>query len=71
MSEEHLTTREVAKEFKTNESTLRSWRRLRLTDKRYPRYHKLFTGKVYYVRAEIEADMKNMEVPADKMEMKL
>jgi len=66
---ERLTSLQVAEEFNINNSTLRSWRRMRGYDKRYPRFHKLFTGKVFYVRSEIEEDLVNMEVEAGKLEM--
>ena len=57
--EERLTTDEVAKLFKLSSSTLRVWRTKRRYDKRYPRYHKLH-GKVYYVRNEVEEDLKGV-----------
>jgi len=69
IDEKRLTSKEVAQMFKINGSTLRSWRRYRRFDKRYPRFHKLFTGKVYYLEAEILEDMKIMEVEAGVMEM--
>jgi len=69
--DERLTSLQVAKEFNVNNSTLRSWRRYRTFDKRYPRFHKLFTGKVFYVRSEIEADLLWMEVETGRMEMVL
>lgn len=59
---ERLTTKQVAAEFNIKEGTLRGWRWLRLTNKRYPRYHKLFTGKIHYIREEFEADLAAMEV---------
>ncbi|MBN2512540.1 MAG: hypothetical protein JXB18_06340 [Sedimentisphaerales bacterium] len=62
MSEERLTTRQVSIMFNIKESTLRAWRRCRGYDTRYPRFHKLFTGKVYYVKTEIIEDMRGMEV---------
>lgn len=63
VNEERLTTKQVSAMFNINEATLRGWRRCRGYDKRYPRFHKLFTGKVYYIKAEIVEDMKGMEVP--------
>ena len=35
---------------------------LRAHNKRYPRYHKYMTGKVFYVEAEFAEDIKGMEV---------
>lgn len=58
---ERLSTEEVAKEFKIKATTLRSWRRYRRYDKRYPRYHKLFR-MVYYIRSEIEEDLKGIVI---------
>jgi transposase-like protein len=66
---ERLSSKQVAEEHNINHSTLRGWRRMRTFDKRYPRYHKLFTGKIFYVRREIEEDLARMEVEAGKMEM--
>lgn len=60
-----LSSKQVAKLYGINESTLRSWRYRRAYDKRYPRYHKLFTGSVFYLRSEVETDLANMEVDAD------
>lgn len=64
---EKLTTNQVAEEFKMSSSTLRSWRQCRGYDKRYPRFHKLFTGKVFYIRGEFVEDLKRMEVEEDSM----
>ena len=64
---EQLSSKQTAKEYSVNESTLRSWRYRRVYDKRYPRYHKLFTGKVYYLRDELEEDLASMEVDIDAM----
>jgi len=64
-----LTSKQIATEFNINESTLRGWRRCYTFDKRYPRYHKLFTGKIFYIRAEFEEDIHKMEIEAGKMEM--
>lgn len=61
---ERLTTRQAAEEFGVPASTLWTWRGLRDRDARYPRFHKLFTGKVYYVRGELAADLAGMEVVA-------
>jgi len=58
---ERLTTDEVARLYKIKPSTLRQWRIYRRHDKRYPRYHKLYR-KVYYVRCEVEEDLKGMSV---------
>lgn len=69
MNEERLTTKEVSVMFKIKESTLRSWRRCRQYDKRYPRYHKLFPKMVYYVKSEIIEDMKQMETDIDQLVM--
>lgn len=44
---EKLTSKQAAFEYGINESTLRSWRFKRAYDKRFPRYHKLFTGQVF------------------------
>ena len=63
--DDRLTSKQVSIEFNIPDSTLRSWRRCRSYDPRYPRFHKLFTGKVYYVRAEIAEDLENMEVDTD------
>lgn len=68
---EKLTSRKVSDEFHVNQSTLRGWRRCRTFDKRYPRFHKLFTGSVFYLRCEIEEDIKKMEIEAGRMEMAL
>lgn len=56
---ERLSTDEVSKIFKIKESTLRMWRTYRKYDKSYPRYHKLFKT-VYYLRSEIEEDLKGV-----------
>ncbi|MFA5423551.1 MAG: hypothetical protein WC374_06795 [Phycisphaerae bacterium] len=66
---EMLTTKQVALEFNIKEGTLRGWRRLRLTDKRYPRYHKRYKRAVYYIRQEFEADIAAMEVPVEEIEI--
>jgi transposase-like protein len=59
-----LTTKQVAEEYNINVSTLRGWRTKRINgDTRFPRFHKLFTGTVYYVRSEFEDDLKQMELP--------
>lgn len=63
--DDRLTSRQVSEEFNIPDSTLRSWRMCRGYDKRFPRYHKLFTGKVFYVRCEIEEDLAGMEVETD------
>lgn len=62
---DRLTSKQVSIEFNIPDSTLRSWRMRRSYDRRFPRFHKLFTGKVFYVRAEIEEDLRLMEVDAD------
>lgn len=67
---DRLTTKEVSAMFNIKETTIRSWRRYRRYDKRYPRYHKLIGRMVYYVKSEIIEDMANMEVEADRMEMR-
>lgn len=59
---ERMTAKQVCQEFNIKTSTLASWRRYLSYDGRYPRFHKLFTGKIFYVRSEIEEDLKNMEV---------
>ena len=66
---EKLSSKQIADEFFLNQSTLRGWRRCRTFDKRYPRYHKLFTGKVFYVRSEFEEDYHKMELETGRMEM--
>ena len=68
---ERLTSIQVSVEFNIKDSTLRGWRRHRCFDPRYPRFHKLFTGKVFYVRSEIEADLATMEVEAGKVGMRV
>lgn len=71
MEQTNLTTNEVARLWNINPSTLRTWRRCRLTDKRYPRFHKLCTGKVFYVKAEFEADFRRMEVSVERLEVEV
>ena len=68
---DRLTSSQVAEEFNINDSTLRGWRRMYTYDKRYPRFHKLFTGKIFYIRVEIEEDLAKMEIETGKMEMAL
>ena len=61
---ERLTTKQVSEEFNIPVSTLSHWRAI---DKqvvyvtKYPRHHQLITGKIYYLRSEIEQDLKKME----------
>lgn len=64
---EQLTSKEAATRYGINESTLRSWRYRRAYDKRYPRYHKLFTGRVFYFSDELEEDLAKMEIDIDAM----
>lgn len=64
---ERLTTKQVSEIFNINNSTLKAWRRYRGYDKRYPRYHKMFTGMVFYIRHEIEADIGKMEIKMEGM----
>jgi hypothetical protein len=61
--------RQVAAEFNIKASTLADWRRRRLTDSRYPRYHKMYPKMVYYIRSEFEADLATMEVQPEKMRL--
>lgn len=69
-TDNRMTTKDVSEFFKVSESTIRSWRRCRRYDKRYPRFHKLITGAVYYVREEIVEDLAKMEIEfPDRMEM--
>jgi hypothetical protein len=67
--DERLTTRQVSAEFNIKEGTLRGWRRCRLTDKRYPRYHIRYKHSIYYIRSEFETDLAAMEVQPDEMEL--
>jgi len=62
---DRLSAREAAKDYGINQSTLGSWRYRRAYDKRFPRYHKIFTGAVYYLRHELEEDLANMEIDVD------
>ncbi len=60
-----LTAKQVSAEYGICISTLANWRQNRLTDPRYPRYHKLFTGRVYYIRAEFEEDFAAMHIETE------
>jgi hypothetical protein len=60
--DERLTSKQVSAEFGIPEGTLSRWRYSRAYDWRFPRYHKLFTGKVFYIRSEFEEDFRSMEV---------
>ncbi|MCE5185397.1 MAG: hypothetical protein LLF76_04660 [Planctomycetaceae bacterium] len=60
--DDRLTGKQVSAEFGIPEGTLGRWRYSRAYDGRFPRYHKLFTGKVFYIRSEFEEDLRNMEV---------
>lgn len=67
MFKDGLTSIEVAAKYGIKESTLRSWRRLyMLGDDRFPRFHKLTTGSVYYIQSEIEEDLAKMEININK-----
>lgn len=62
---DHLTAKQVSAEYGISVSTLANWRAYRLTDKRYPRYYKLFTGQVYYLRQEFADDFAAMHVATE------
>ena len=58
---ERLRTKDISKLFGIKESTLRSWRRCRGHDKRFPRFHKITPRMVYYIEAEFREDLEAME----------
>ena len=72
---DRLTTKQVSLEFNIPYGTISYWRYCRKSaiskaeQDKYPRYHKLVTGKVYYLRSEFEADMERMEVDVDTIGM--
>lgn len=66
---ESLTSKQVAVEFNIPNGTLGRWRYQKRLNPRLPRYHKYCTGKVFYVRCEIEADLAAMEINTSEMEM--
>jgi len=58
---DRLTSKQVADEFYIADGTLAYWRNQRQWDKSLPRFHKL-RRKVFYVRSEIEEDLKGVTV---------
>jgi len=56
-----LSTTEISKRYSIPIGTLTRWRFERKGNKRLPRYHKLCTGKVFYVLSEFEEDFLDME----------
>ena len=58
-----LTSKQASRMFNIPEGTLRGWRRIWFYDKRYPRFHKRITGKVYYLLGEVIEDMEKMNMP--------
>ena len=62
MKENRLTSKQAASLLGIPESTLRCWRMRRYFDERYPRFHKMFTGRVFYIREELTEDYAKMEM---------
>lgn len=63
-SSERLTPRQVSRMYNVSPTTLGRWRKRRDSDVRFPRYHRMITGRVYYVRGELAACLAGMEVVA-------
>ncbi len=57
--DERLTSKQVSMMFNIPDGTLAYWRNQRAWDKTLPRFHKL-RRKVYYIRHEIEEDLKGV-----------
>jgi hypothetical protein len=56
-----LTHEEVSVIFHVSVSTLAKWRMRRAYDHRYPRFHKSGPRRVYYLRHEVEEDLKKWD----------
>ena len=56
---DRLTSKQVSELFGIADGTLGFWRNQRQWDKSLPRFHKL-RRKVFYVRSEIEEDLKGV-----------